>query len=799
MKRKYGLSSLMLILTILTVNIRAVTAYAAPLNEKDSTKAIDAISESEFGGKEVKDDYLQAISDSNAVYISSFTITDLEEPVNGELLDKRATVLTSAGFSWEIPVIWVDKYGDPIDLGIVLDGVVICYPVICFYLPKGYYILHNDSATYDIDMPSFFCDLVDINGLTTVSNTEDKVTYLFAMPMDDFRVQALKIKTESSVNSSSTQSPTAISPSGGGGEEPRPAPYPEDDPTPEPAPYPEDDPTPEPAPSPEPQPQPEPDIEEKTRIVTAHCDPIVVTRYGVENLYNLIALVKNVIHPEAMTYLVDHFPSFTSAYEENRLSEQEGLHIVDSSVSDISSYVMSGNIIFAATGTQNPELQHKLTLNTCYLFSSDTDPESGETAYTLDTQVVRKALDNRMIYADMQSVLNDFLRPGMSGSQYDVQDDSVTKSNYWSVKYPDWFGAGLGALVMNPYQMFNEAFHSNFNYDEGTGTYSTSGIVSDNTVKLKSFSDSMYPDAEAMKPAYTSNYLACVYLGYLAALKYNGQSAISTDSGGSVTNVDSAIIRSGVDKLLEKLNSGMTLDEVISEISTDDSQATLYSDTQDFSDKFLVDNNAPSTEFCTDFLNYLESKCSDTGTVNGSILQDFSSTVTSPLNESLLADPVTALAISDSMEWVASSVDEEDAYTGGGKSEPGTINDNSTANNLSTMMLAAPAVLVPENESECEEDPVTENALESEGITETAEIEASEINEDEYNNSAIEEYADENTIIPSIMINNDNQDGQESDSEDNSESVEFDALPAETSSDDELSSDDPVEPDETGT
>ncbi|WP_022770412.1 hypothetical protein [Butyrivibrio sp. NC2007] len=791
MKRKYGLCSLMLILTILTVNIRAVTAYAAPLNEKDSTKAIDAISESEFGGKEVKDDYLQAISDSNAVYISSFTITDLEEPVNGELLDKRATVLTSAGFSWEIPVIWVNKYGDPVDLGIVLDGVVICYPVICFYLPKGYYILHNDSATYDIDMPSFFCDLVDINGLTTVSNTEDKVTYLFAMPMDDFRVRDIVIEPESSgteqVTPEPTQSSPAISPSGGGGEEPKPAPYPEDDPTPEPA------------PSPEPQPQPEPDIEEKTRIVTTHCDSSVVTRYGVENLYNLIALVKNVIHPEAMTYLVDHFPTFTSAYREEGLSEQEGLHIIYTATSDALSYVTSGNDISAATGTQDLEFHHRLTLNSCYLFSSDTDPESGETAYTLDTEAVRKALDNRMIYAEMQSVLNDSLRAGMSGSHYDAQDDSVTKSNYSSVKYPDWFGAALGASVMNPYQMFNEAFHENFNYDEETGTYSASGIVSDNTVKLISSSNNMYPDVEAMKPAYTSNYLACVYLGHLAALKYNGQSAISTDSGGNVTNVDSAIIRGGVDKLLEKLNSGMTLDEVISEISTDDSQATLYSDTQDFSDKFLLDNNAPSTEFCTAFLNYLESKCSDTGTVNGSILQDFSSTVTSPLDESLLADPVTAFAISDSKEWVASSVNEEDAYTGGGKSAPGTINDNSAANNLSTMMLAAPAVLAPENESECEEDPETESVLESEGVAETAEAEASEINEDEYNNSTIEEYADENTIIPSIMINNDNQDGQESDSEDNSESVEFDALPAETSSDDDLSSDDSAEPDETGT
>ena len=218
MKRKYGLFSLMLILTFLTVNIKSVTAYAAPLNEKDSTKAIEAISESEFGGKEVKEDYLQAISDSNAVYISSFTITDLEEPVNGELLDKRATVLTSAGFSWEIPVIWVDKYGDPVDIGIVLDGVAICYPVICFYLPEGYYILHNDSATYDIDMPSFFCDLVDINGLTTVSNTEDKVTYLFAMPMDDFRVRDIVIEPESSgteqVTPEPTQSLPAISPSG---------------------------------------------------------------------------------------------------------------------------------------------------------------------------------------------------------------------------------------------------------------------------------------------------------------------------------------------------------------------------------------------------------------------------------------------------------------------------------------------------------------------------------------------------------------------------------------------------------
>ncbi len=222
-------------------------------------------------------------------------------------------------------------------------------------------------------------------------------------------------------------------------------------------------------------------------------------------------------------------------------------------------------------------------------------------------------------------------------------------------------------------------------------------------------------------------------------------------------------------------------------------------------------------------MNYLEGKCKDTSTVNGSILLDFSSTVTSPLDASLLTDPVTAFSITDDKEWVISSVDETDAYAAGGKSVPGTINDNSSNNNLLTTMLAVPNLLgasralasmpeddlaqeedlTPENDTAVEEDQVLQENQESEADTQEANLEADESdNAIEENDSTIEENVNidspSNVIIPSIIVSNDNQDGQESNSGEDSDDMEFDALPAE-SSDDGSVSDDVAEPDEPDT
>ena len=139
-----------------------------------------------------------------------------------------------------------------------------------------------------------------------------------------------------------------------------------------------------------------------------------------------------------------------------------------------------------------------------------------------------------------------------------------------------------------------------------------------------SYSDSSGDDT---KSAYMSGYLANIYLGYLAAQKYDSKDAISGKESDGSLKISSEVILSGVNHILEKLHGGSTLDDIIAEISTG-TDGSLYTSTDDFASKFIassseeVGDGNKSLDFCTTFLNYLQSNSSDKKQVNGSILMD---------------------------------------------------------------------------------------------------------------------------------------------------------------------------------
>ncbi|MBR0398509.1 MAG: hypothetical protein IJI10_09605 [Eubacterium sp.] len=76
---------------------------------------------------------IQAPEGQNLTPLTGVMISGVEEPVSGQPLDETAVVSDDSGFSWEIPVLWLDADFAPAEE--YSDGMS---PLLVFYLPDGY-------------------------------------------------------------------------------------------------------------------------------------------------------------------------------------------------------------------------------------------------------------------------------------------------------------------------------------------------------------------------------------------------------------------------------------------------------------------------------------------------------------------------------------------------------------------------------------------------------------------------------------------------------------------------------------
>ncbi len=173
--KKSRLLSLVLCIFVLFVNMHAITAKAAPLRKSEAVKIANAImNEQNRSGKSSKG------GNGKNVIVQSFNITNLDKPQNGKLLDSTATVVTDSGYSWDIPVLWVDQDGNLVQVAIEIENVRYNYPIFAFYLPAGYTFVFNDAA-FNIGLPDFVCKLMETTGVATVNNPASGVTYITAL------------------------------------------------------------------------------------------------------------------------------------------------------------------------------------------------------------------------------------------------------------------------------------------------------------------------------------------------------------------------------------------------------------------------------------------------------------------------------------------------------------------------------------------------------------------------------------------------------------------------------------------
>jgi hypothetical protein len=631
-KKRPWFLCLILCVSLLVAHFNAITSYAAPLGIKDSVRIINAIQSTEQGK------FFSNLTNGPTVYIRSFTITNLAAPVHGTLLDDTATVVADNGVSWDIPVIWVDQDGNVVHIAIEISETIRSYPVFVFYMPQGYSMIFGEKATYNIGMPDFVVSLMKRNGVTALSIPETGRTYISALlpNSNGFKMNvASETPSEIGGDGKEAEPDSGGAPSGGKGSRLTP---PTDNKT-----------------SP-----PDPDLtdEEKVQLTDAHCDQNVISKVGIDNLAALITWVKDTLEPEAANLLAEKFPAYKEAAKDGELGDSLGLYIYydtyydeDGSATDKSNLLASVNWNWDSQGA----VDYRLCINASYFY--DIDPETGEAVFDPETKYT--ILDNTLVHEMMHAYMVDYTRTGMTGLQHDT---TTTPDSYiWSnddVAFPKWFLEGMAASVDSTFQFRYNSIHNNYGFDGEQ-------FVAEDLQQSYADSSNLQITADSVESKYITGYLACIYLGYLAAKSQNKDAV-------SGTRVNSSSILYGENYILEKLHNGSTLDEIIAEISTDSDGKPLYNNTDEFEQGFISDGGS-SLEFCATLLNYLQSNSSDDSTANGSILLDFADTNTAQLRLSLLKNGQKVYVLSDSKEFVESSIDKDKALISGGRSEIGII------------------------------------------------------------------------------------------------------------------------------
>ena len=338
--------------------------------------------------------------------------------------------------------------------------------------------------------------------------------------------------------------------------------------------------------------------------------------------------------------------------------------------------------------------------------------EAGEMVLASSEKILAD-LDNTVVHEMLHGFMDDYNRVGMGGAvnpliYFGDRSGNTPEENtrlYYATSFPSWFKEGLASAVENVYQFRYENFQllsyagpqdfdHTYTAENLLNAYLTNTFVTDeDTVATYYYDlqDSYRGNGESTPSRYVTGYLATLYLGDLAAQKLGRPKSVELDEDGSIDNISSENIRTGVNSILEQLHDGKTLDAVIKDISGGN-----YSDTDDFEKRFIKGTFTPlpdnpefgtyhgdedSLSFCTSFLNYMRS-LKNSGEQqylpNGSILFDFDDDYLTPLDRDRA---VTAdyYKIIRSTEHVESSVPLEEALKNGGKSLSGASTADATA------------------------------------------------------------------------------------------------------------------------
>ena len=601
--------------------------------------------------------------------VSGLVIDDVAAPNPGDTLDNTAKVTSAEGVEWEIPVLWV---ADNLELATEAQEGRSYLPALVFYLPQGFAI---DGSEFKVTLSDSLTELFGGSEVVSVYDAQTGITYILPASLRNFFVSAQQNTSENqSGNQSSSEASEA--PSGS---------------------Y-------------------------VRSLVDIYCSQTARDAFSDEDLEFILDLILNKLEPQAVELLLDSFPAFRAAADQGQIGREIGLYVYykagdkdgiaehEAAPPDALAYVGYNTVIDG----DNIKYCYMMAVDLSSLAQLDDDdnpvmnPATGKFVLVREGEAMT-TLENTIVHELLHAIMDDYNRTGMLGATdirnavTDEEGDFPTKELedlYNTIHYPRWFIEGTASSVENVYafryNMFKmlrakEGSETTFNdvYDVDSLLYNYLNATSDKKdlyfdLEFSGGYDENGNEVDSDQSRYVSGYLATLYLSELAAKK-GGESAIKEDE--TTVAISSERLRAGLNSILERMHNGETLDQVVNDLSpVDVNGKKLYSDTNDFEAKFIkgvgsetatgtnYSGDEASLQFTTTFLNYLvalEKTMGQDEKPNGSILMDFATDLASPLDGT--KDSYSDfLQIVESNEMVESTVPNEVALAGGGKSESGS-------------------------------------------------------------------------------------------------------------------------------
>lgn len=647
--KRFRLLALLLSFVFLFSNLASVCAFAA------NDAVFDAVERDESGN----------------IALTGLSLTDVEEPREGIALDDRAKITTDQGISWEIPVLWVDPAGNPVE---TFSEETTCFPIFVVYVPTGYSIKTSAAdGSFAIYLPEFVKNLYgDRDGSLFVSDPALGFLCITPVPLKfdlstRFSNQApdsFAVPLNEKKDSTDQQYPEDSDDDSSDSQDPHRDRVEPDDPNKDPA-------------------------DELPYLVRIHCDKSAIEMYDAEFLNEFVTLLRYTIIPQAAKLLEESFPkSFGSATPDKEIGTQIGLNIYYNTT-DFSGREedWSGGSAFldGKNSSSTATYMYTFLVNTGAIFI--TDSGGGENIIQQDdngkwtlVEGGRKALENIILHELFHAYMYDYNHTGMSTS---AKTGDL---------FPFWFTEGTASSVQNVFQS-RVTFFRYLQVDNVRDTwaykmdYDTEHVLSrylDTVLHGPTQDYTICNDIEQTlnedlaSANYVSGYLASVYLAGLAGVKYCDYTSEDLhDTQNNIYNME--VIRAGMEEILYQLHNNKSLDTIISEISDG-----AYNDTDDFTKRFVkgiqdeqgvYQGDQSSLQFVADYLNFLED--STTMQPNGAILRQEQGYV-SPLTDEVVKS--TFFNVVDSRTYVPSTADYYTALDTAGKSTTTGLGSNSTEN-----------------------------------------------------------------------------------------------------------------------
>ncbi|MBQ5523196.1 MAG: hypothetical protein IIT86_10345, partial [Oscillospiraceae bacterium] len=264
------------------------------------------------------------------------------------------------------------------------------------------------------------------------------------------------------------------------------------------------------------------------------------------------------------------------------------------------------------------------------------DPVTGKLRLTTDPTNM-DAFSCILTHEMMHAFMDDYNRSGMTGiidpdmaylPAYATEEDAAALlAQQQVIEFPKWFSEGTATAVENAFMCLQDSYDELRTYGgEGIdGWYTPEGLqYAFAATALPAGMDPEEYEAMGMPcfdlrvNAYFSGYLACLYLAELAANSEGFSACSVTPDGFDV--VDSAVLRFGLNDILKMLHEGVTLDDIIYNISNG-----RFYDTADFEDAFIAydDDSAIFTSILLNYFLRLSREPGRRNPANGSLLYPF--------------------------------------------------------------------------------------------------------------------------------------------------------------------------------